>query len=83
MLHSKTMLIDNSMAIIGTANFDYRSFFLNYEVCVLAYGPELNHALETQFLADLQHAQRVYLKSETGLRRRLFNSVARLCSPLL
>ena len=44
MLHSKTMLVDDNLAIIGTANFDYRSFFLNYEVCVVGYGETLNRA---------------------------------------
>lgn len=83
MLHSKTMLVDDNLAIIGTANFDYRSFFLNYEVCVVAYGEALNRALEAQFVTDTAQSQRVYLRSEKGLRRRLFDSVARLCSPLL
>jgi phosphatidylserine/phosphatidylglycerophosphate/cardiolipin synthase-like enzyme len=42
MLHSKTMLVDDFMGIIGTANFDNRSFRLNYEVCAIAYGEAFN-----------------------------------------
>jgi NAD-dependent SIR2 family protein deacetylase len=38
MLHSKTLVVDDNMAMIGTANFDYRSFFLNYEVCVIGWA---------------------------------------------
>ena len=83
MLHSKTMVVDDSLAIIGTANFDCRSFFLNYEVCVVSYGESLNEVLSAQFLKDLEHSQRVYFKSEKRLGERLFNSIARLCSPLL
>lgn len=83
MLHSKTLVVDDNMAMIGTANFDYRSFFLNYEVCVIGYGEELNQALAQQFDEDLGHAQVVKYRSETGLRQRLFSSVARLTSPLL
>ena len=83
MLHSKTLVVDDSIAIIGTANFDYRSFFLNYEVCLIGYGPALNSCLAEQFAADLAKSQAVPYKSEKGLARQLFNSVARLSSPLL
>jgi cardiolipin synthase len=83
MLHSKTLVVDDNMAMIGTANFDYRSFFLNYEVCVIGYGPELNQAIAAQFDADLGQARMVQYRSEKGLRRRLIGSVARLTSPLL
>ena len=83
MLHSKTLVVDDNMAMIGTANFDYRSFFLNYEVCVIGYGPELNQAIAAQFEADLGQARMVQYRSEKGLRRRLVGSVARLTSPLL
>ena len=83
MLHSKTLVVDDNIAIIGTANFDYRSFFLNYEVCLIGYGPALNSQLVRQFQADLKKSQRVQYKSEQGLGQRLFDSAARLCSPLL
>ncbi|MEX8193726.1 cardiolipin synthase [Comamonas guangdongensis] len=83
MLHSKTLVVDDNMAIIGTANFDYRSFFLNYEVCLIGYGEALNADLARQFQRDLLQSQRVRYKSEKGWGRRLFGSVARLSSPLL
>ncbi|MPT04698.1 MAG: cardiolipin synthase [Delftia sp.] len=83
MLHSKTLVVDDSISIIGTANFDYRSFFLNYEVCAIAYGPQLNGDLARQFELDLEQAQRVHFKRDLGFALRLFDSGARLCSPLL
>ncbi|MEG0201618.1 MAG: cardiolipin synthase [Comamonas sp.] len=83
MLHSKTLVVDDNIAIIGTANFDYRSFFLNYEVCLIGYGPQLNGELARQFEQDLGSAQTVQYKSEKRFSRRLFDSVARLTSPLL
>ncbi|MBV8246815.1 MAG: cardiolipin synthase, partial [Comamonas sp.] len=83
MLHSKTLVVDDNMAIIGTANFDYRSFFLNYEVCLIGYGEALNADLARQFQKDLLQSQLVRYKSEKGWGRRLFGSVARLSSPLL
>ena len=35
MLHSKALLCDDDLAIIGSANFDHRSFRLNFEVSVM------------------------------------------------
>ncbi|MCD6404973.1 MAG: PLDc N-terminal domain-containing protein [Planctomycetes bacterium] len=42
MLHAKIVLADDSLAIVGSANMDMRSFFLNYEVATFIYsGPEI------------------------------------------
>lgn len=53
MLHAKTIAIDGHWAVIGTANFDYRSFFLNYELVLALREPEFCAQLELQFHADL------------------------------
>ena len=83
MLHSKAFIADDDTCIVGTANFDYRSFFLNYEVCLIGYGSQLNAELAAQFKADLKNANTVQYKSEKRFLRRLFDSAARLTSPLL
>ncbi|MCT9812023.1 cardiolipin synthase [Acidovorax sp. Be4] len=83
MLHSKTLVVDDNIAIIGTANFDNRSFFLNYEVCAIAYGPKLNGDLVQQFKQDLHNARQVPYGRKQRFFPRLVDSVARLCSPLL
>lgn len=83
MLHSKTLVADEMVGIIGTANFDNRSFLLNYEVCAVVYGPRFARTLAAQFRADLRHARRVPHGRRCGFTRRLVQSVARLCSPLL
>ena len=83
MLHSKTMLVDDMVGIIGTANFDNRSFRLNYEVCAVIYGPEFAQQLAQQFEVDMAHAQCVTYARPQHFLQRLGDSVARLCSPLL
>ena len=83
MLHSKTLLVDHSLAIIGTANFDNRSFRLNYEVCAIGYGTGLNAKLEDQFMADLAKSRLVERGRPQPFYQRLGDSVARLFSPLL
>ena len=44
MLHSKTLVVDDNCAMVGTANFDNRSFRLNFEVMAVIYGPTLAEA---------------------------------------
>ena len=84
MLHSKTLLVDDDLAIIGSANFDHRSFRLNFEVSLLFHdarvAAELGHLIET----DLAQAPRVRADRLQPLwRARLPEALARLVSPLL
>ncbi len=53
MLHAKTVAIDGRWAALGTANFDYRSFYLNYELVLAAADARVCGLLERQFLDDL------------------------------
>jgi cardiolipin synthase len=83
MLHSKTMLIDDNCAFIGTANFDNRSFRLNFEVCAVVYGPALAEPLARQFTADLAEAKAVAAMRRLPFLRKLGDAAARLFSPVL
>lgn len=83
MLHSKTMVVDDNCAFIGTANFDNRSFRLNYEVCAVVYGPALAEQLADQFEVDLKSSSGVRVNRRQPFLRRLADSTARLFSPLL
>lgn len=38
MLHAKTLLVDDLLAVVGSANFDMRSLFLNYEIALFFSG---------------------------------------------
>ncbi len=83
MLHSKTIVVDHHYSLIGTANFDSRSFRLNFEVCIAAYGPRLAELLSDQFECDLVCAERVPFNRHIGLLQKMFEATARLFSPLL
>ncbi len=83
MLHSKTIVVDNHYSLIGTANFDARSFRLNFEVCVAAYGPKLAEMLSGQFETDLRCAEEVTQTRALSFPRKLCEATARLFSPLL
>jgi cardiolipin synthase len=83
MLHSKTLVVDDDCAMIGTANFDNRSFRLNFEVMAVVYGPALAKPLAAQFETDLHSAALVRGLRKQPFLRRLGDSLARLFSPLL
>ena len=58
-LHAKTAVVDGAVATVGTANLDYRSLFVNYELNLFSASQALCAALEGQFLADLACAEEV------------------------
>lgn len=55
-LHAKTAVIDGAVATVGTANLDYRSLFVNYELNLFSANRSLCAALQEQFLFDLTDA---------------------------
>ncbi len=83
MLHSKTLVVDEHCAMIGTANFDNRSFRLNFEVMAVVYGPALAEPLTAQFETDLLSASAVQAIRPQRFLVRLLDAAARLFSPLL
>ena len=85
LLHTKSITVDGQQAMFGTANFDMRSLWLNYEVSLLVY----DHA----FVADLRGLQQSYLDdadavllvpwTKRPVGARLMESTMRLLTPLL
>lgn len=59
MLHAKTLVVDGRWAAVGTANFDYRSLHLNYELLLATGQAEVCAQLERQFTVDLGQSRRV------------------------
>lgn len=85
MLHAKTLVVDGWLGAVGTANFDNRSFRLNFEVVALVYGKTLSAELAAAFEKDLSDAKQITVASRLRMRlpERLFEGGARLLSPLL
>jgi cardiolipin synthase len=84
-IHAKTMVVDDDIAVVGTANLDNRSFRLNFELATLLYDVGLTTRLAAAFEADQAESRplaRVPLDHQK-LTRRLGESIARLLSPLL
>jgi len=59
LLHAKTAVADRDWVLMGTANLDYRSVFLNYELILASRDPGLCRRLRDQFDADLVESREV------------------------
>ena len=84
LLHTKTISIDDDIAVIGSSNLDMRSFHLNLEITLVCY--------DSQVVADLRPIEENYIRKSKqvhleewkarSVRNILFENVARLTSAL-
>ena len=84
-LHAKTLVVDGIVASVGTANFDMRSFKLNFECNSIIFDTKTSGILQDIFTEDLNYSveltRELYL--ERGIIIRFKESVSRLLAPLL
>lgn len=81
MLHAKALLVDDSLAIIGSANFDMRSLFLNYETGLLIYSPAEIEQIDL-WIKNIARDCRPGVGA-VGVVRDLSEGVARMMAPML
>lgn len=62
MIHAKVMCVDSLWAIVGSTNFDNRSFGLNDEVNLAVRDAEVAMRLESDMATDLKHSRRISLE---------------------
>jgi cardiolipin synthase len=63
MIHAKILIVDGAWAVVGSTNFDNRSFGLNDEVNLAARSGRLTRRLTEDFLRDLQVSHRITLEA--------------------
>ncbi|MEO6232339.1 MAG: cardiolipin synthase [Ferruginibacter sp.] len=84
-VHAKTMVTDGMLSIIGTANMDFRSFELNFEVNVIVYDESFATEMRNVFFNDLESAEKI--DPERWHKRSAIHQfpekLARLFSPVL
>ncbi len=85
MLHAKTVIVDDALGLIGSANVDMRSLFVNFEIGVMLHTPSDVHALRAWAGELARHCQPIIL---ADLKRRRFpantlEDLSRLLTPLL
>ena len=84
-LHAKTIVYDDSVASIGTANMDIRSFELNFEVNAFIYSEEKAREQRMLFEKDIENSREItkeiYESRSTYIKIK--ESISRLLSPVL
>jgi cardiolipin synthase A/B len=84
-VHAKTLVADEKVALVGSANMDLRSFRLNFEVHVLVHDATTATALREAFHEDVAESRQVELAvwRQRPWTLRVKEGAARLVSPLL
>lgn len=84
-VHAKTMVIDDSISVVGTANMNHRSFNLDFEVNAIVYSVEFAELLQKTFNNDIADAEKIKYDSWRfrPYYTKLAERTARLLSPFL
>ncbi|MBM4250910.1 MAG: cardiolipin synthase [Deltaproteobacteria bacterium] len=84
-MHQKAILVDDSLAAIGTMNLDNRALYLNFETMVLFHGKAFNQRVAKMLEKDFQSCREL-TRPTKPLKRAvaaLRGNVARLLAPVL
>jgi len=84
-MHQKVMLIDHVVASVGTANFDNRSFRLNFEITAMVLDPHFNRDVEKMLLKDFENSEEMnpLALDEMSIWFQIKSKAASLVSPIL
>lgn len=84
-VHAKTMVIDDDLSVVGSANMDYRSFDLNFEVNAMLYSKEITSQLQKSFEEDLKESHEINANDwlNRPAYKLLWEKLIRLLAPLL
>jgi cardiolipin synthase len=84
-MHQKVMLVDDRISVIGTHNFDNRSFRLNFEIAALISDEGFNDEVEAMFENDFRKCEPIYPSTfeEKPWYWQLGVRISRLLAPIL
>jgi cardiolipin synthase len=84
-LHAKTIVVDEIAASIGSANWDVRSFRLNFETNAIMYDETIARSLKDAFIKDLDVCSEVTAERYTNrsVKIKFKESISRLFSAML
>lgn len=84
-IHSKVILADDQVGVIGTANFDFRSLYLHFECAVWLYRSKALTEAYQDFLDILGVSQRITIQDciNVPCYQRLLRAVLKVFAPLM
>lgn len=83
-VHSKSFVSDDKVAVIGTANLDFRSLYLNFECGICLYETKCIHNMKNDFEESIKLSKEISLKECKGnFFTRILQDFCRLFAPLM
>lgn len=84
-MHAKTMVVDGKMSSVGSANMDFRSFKLNFEINTFVYDHKVADQLEQIYMQDVRLSKVMTPErfAQQSLCLRFKQTFSRLLSPIL
>ena len=84
-MHAKALIVDDTLAMVGSANLDVRSLRLNYESNLIVYDPGYIGALKRIVLNDQAHSDELDLAAwqTRPTSHRLLENACYLLTPML
>ena len=84
-VHAKTVVMDDSVATVGTINFDYRSLYLHFECGVWMFNTSAVYEIKDDFLKTQEKCDMITKREidKTSSVKKLGQSILRLVAPLM
>jgi len=85
MLHSKAVIVDDCVGLLGSANFDFRSLFVNFEIGVVVHTAADALAMKAWAVELARHCREPKPEQTRKFRviGNILEDVSRLLAPLL
>lgn len=84
-LHQKVMIVDDQFAIVGSANFDCRSMFINFEISTITNDKTFINEMAEMLEKDYSQSEQLTLKefNNIPLSEKIVTRGANLLAPVL
>ena len=84
-IHSKSFVADDSYAVVGTINMDFRSLYLHFECGVWLYKTDTVMEIKNDFLKTLEACGQITKETlaDMPFLERFVGRIMRIISPLL
>lgn len=85
-VHSKTVVVDDEIAMVGTTNMDYRSYYLHFECSIVFIGQDVVSKVYEDSMSTIEnHGIEITLEQAKAvpLLVRIFRSIVRVFSGVM
>ncbi|MEG1363916.1 MAG: phospholipase D-like domain-containing protein, partial [Clostridia bacterium] len=84
-IHSKTFVIDDELAIVGTINLDFRSLYLHYECGLLMYKTGEEIIIKNDFLETEEKCIQINLDTwkKRGFMKKILEALLKAFAPMM